>query len=561
MTDLKQIALFTALVVGSPVLIHAQDEAQDDAKKVTVNGSVQSDILIPQEDEKIGAAKSDHWALTNTYADVNVMSKWVDGGLRFEFNKYPLPGFETDFAGWGVPFIYVKGKIKDKAELTLGGFYEQFGSGFVLRTYEERSLGIDSHLAGARLKVNPVKGVHIKALSGRQRRYWNWNHAWVSGADLELNFEEWLPGLRGSGTFFTLGASMVNKHEKADDDNIMVDDTHHLNLPSNVNAFDLRAQFQKSGFNLLAEYAHKTQDPSFDNGYIYRHGNVAMLSASYSTRGMSFLAQAKRSDNFGFRSRRSMVGASSMINHLPAFTQDQTYALAAMYPYATHPGGEWAYQAQFGYNFKRKTLLGGKYGMLMKVNYSYVHAIDQHDLQLDATGKDLRKGSDGYKSSFWKWGDAKYYQDINVQLERRMSRDFKLSLMYMNQHYNKTIVEGEGGMIRSNIFVADGIYTFSPKLKLRGEVQYLATKDDQGDWVFGLLELSVVPHLMFTVSDMYNSGSTKNHYYLAMITGTMGSHRLSMGYGRTRAGFNCSGGVCRYVPATRGLSVSYNYNF
>ena len=112
MTDLKQIALFTALVVGSPVLIHAQDEAQDDAKKVTVNGSVQSDILIPQEDEKIGAAKSDHWALTNTYADVNVMSKWVDGGLRFEFNKYPLPGFETDFAGWGVPFIYVKGKIK-----------------------------------------------------------------------------------------------------------------------------------------------------------------------------------------------------------------------------------------------------------------------------------------------------------------------------------------------------------------------------------------------------------------------------------------------------------------
>ena len=184
MTDLKQIALFTALVVGSPVLIHAQDEAQDDAKKVTVNGSVQSDILIPQEDEKIGAAKSDHWALTNTYADVNVMSKWVDGGLRFEFNKYPLPGFETDFAGWGVPFIYVKGKIKDKAELTLGGFYEQFGSGFVLRTYEERSLGIDSHLTGARLKVNPVKGVHIKALSGRQRRYWNWNHAWVSGADL-----------------------------------------------------------------------------------------------------------------------------------------------------------------------------------------------------------------------------------------------------------------------------------------------------------------------------------------------------------------------------------------
>ena len=45
---------------------------------------------------------------------------------------------------------------------------------------------------------------------------------------------------------------------------------------------------------------------------------------------------------------------SSYINHLPAFTQDQTYALAAFYPYATRPDGEWAYQAQLGYKFKRK---------------------------------------------------------------------------------------------------------------------------------------------------------------------------------------------------------------
>jgi hypothetical protein len=43
-----------------------------------------------------------------------------------------------------------------------------------------------------------------------------------------------------------------------------------------------------------------------------------------------------------FRSRRSMNGTSSFINHLPAFTMDHTYTLAALYPYATHPEGEWA---------------------------------------------------------------------------------------------------------------------------------------------------------------------------------------------------------------------------
>ena len=56
----------------------------------------------------------------------------------------------------------------------------------------------------------------------------------------------------------------------------MVDRTHMLNLPQNVNAWDARIQLQKGGFNVLAEYAEKTQDPSFTNGYIYRKGNVAM---------------------------------------------------------------------------------------------------------------------------------------------------------------------------------------------------------------------------------------------------------------------------------------------
>ncbi|MDE6288297.1 MAG: hypothetical protein K2M00_05890, partial [Muribaculaceae bacterium] len=39
------------------------------------------------------------------------------------------------------------------------------------------------------------------------------------------------------------------------------------------------------------------------------------------------------------------------------------------------------------------------------------------------------------------------------------------------------------------------------------------------------------------------------------------SNRLSLSYGRTRAGFNCSGGVCRYVPATHGFQIGYAYTF
>ena len=527
--------------------------AQQDDDKITFTGSIQSDILIPEDDKKIGTEETSDWGLTNTYVDLKAQSKYAEAGLRFEYLEHPLPGFEKDFKGWGVPHFYVTARNNKNFEATFGTFYEQFGSGFILRTYEERALGIDNSLLGARAVYRPFKGVQIKALSGRQRRFWNFNESWVSGADIEIGLEEWLKSLQQKNIYLTLGASFVNKHEDKED--IFVDKLHKLNVPNNVNAFDVRARLQKGGLNILAEYAQKTQDPSYDNGYIYRQGNVAMLSTSYSKKGFSILAQAKRSDNMSFRSRRSMNLTSSFINHLPAFTLDHTYALAALYPYATQPDGEWAYQGELSYKFKPRTLIGGRYGMKVKVNYSYVNAIQ----------KDIKDGggmaTDGYSSSFFKWGDEMYYQDLNIQIEKKFSKSFVLNLMAMNQFYNKSVVEGEGGMIHSNIFVADGKYKFNNKFTLRGEAQYLKTDDDQGDWAYGLLELSVLPNWMFTLSDMYNVGETDIHYYQGYVTFNTGAHRLQLGYGRTRAGYNCSGGVCRYVPASKGVTLSYNYNF
>ena len=519
------------------------------------------DVLLPQEDTKIGAGKYNEWGLTNTYADLQMMSKCVDVGARVEFMRFPLPGYENDFKGWGLANIYAKMHI-DKLEITVGNFYEQFGSGFILRTYEERSLGIDNSLLGARVMAKPLKGVTVKALSGYQRRYWSYNDALVSGGDVELNIDQWSQAMQDKGTYLSLGASFVNKHEREED--VFVDATHKYNMPENVNAYDVRARLQKGNVSVLAEYAEKTQDPSFDNGYIYRKGNVAMLSASYSKRGMSALLQAKRSDNMSFRSRRSMNGTSSFINHLPAFTLDHTYTLAALYPYATRPGGEWAYQAEFGYTFKKKTFLGGKYGTNVRLNFSHVHAIDVNDYYTDIGPHDKiaePKITDGYGSSFWKWGDEMYYQDLNIQIEKKLSSALKVNLMYMNQFYNKTVVEGEGGLIHSNIFVADAKYRINNKLTLRGEAQYLTTGEDEGDWAFALLELSVLPRFMFTISDTYNCGETGIHYYQGLVTFNAGAHRLQVGYGRTRAGYNCSGGVCRYVPASKGFTMSYNYNF
>ena len=155
---------------------------------VTVSGSVQSDMLLSTQNEENKQNESGDF-MTNTYVDVMLQSQHIDAGARMEYMEHPLPGFENDFKGWGLPHFWVKGQF-DKVELTAGTFYEQFGSGFILRSYEERSLGIDNSLLGGRLVIKPMNGITLKALSGKQRHYWKWDGGLVSGADAEVNLDE-----------------------------------------------------------------------------------------------------------------------------------------------------------------------------------------------------------------------------------------------------------------------------------------------------------------------------------------------------------------------------------
>ena len=94
----KNLLLSACACVLGAVSLPAQEEQKE---RATLSGSIQADILVPQEDKAIGAQKYDEWALANTYADLRLQSKYVDAGGRFEWNQFPLPGYEADFKGWG----------------------------------------------------------------------------------------------------------------------------------------------------------------------------------------------------------------------------------------------------------------------------------------------------------------------------------------------------------------------------------------------------------------------------------------------------------------------------
>lgn len=539
------------------------------ADGVAVHGSVQTEIDVVEDDKAINTPEYDQRFLFNLYADVNVISQYVEAGLRFEFMKWPTPQFlkEPGYAGWGFPNVYVKGKYKG-FDLTVGDFYDQFGSGFIFRTYEERTLGIDNSIRGARLNVNAVKGLRLTVLGGQQRHYWEYDWNWAShqkvfGANAEAYLQDWWGALRDHNAAWMFGASYVLKHEK-EEEKILAGTDYRLNFPKNVNAFDVRSNFQKGPWSVLAEFAWKGQDPSFDNNFTYGNGTAVMISGSYARKGLSAMLQAKRSENMSFRSERSASGLPVTLNYMPAFSYQHTYALAALYPYATQMApGEWAFQGAFEYTFKRRTPLGGKYGTKLILNASYISGLVHNNDPKNPYNGSLW-GTDGYKTDFWKIGACNYY-DFNVMVEKKFSQPFYMQFMYAHQYYNNKILTGamdeETPWVRANVLVADARWKINRKFTLRGELQYLFSNQDYKDWAYGLVEFSFAPYLQVSVSDMWNTGKTGLHYYMFAVTGNYKSNRLMISYGRTRQGVNCTGGVCRTVPAMHGLQVAYSYNF
>lgn len=571
---MKKTLCFSVLV-----MLASYAAAQTD-KKVTVSGSVQSDMMIaPMQDEAIGTSEYDNkYFLTNTYATVGLQSKWVDAGARFELTQWPMPGYHdagNDFKGHGIPNFWVKAKLK-KTDVTAGTFYEQFGSGFILRSYEERTLGIDNSLMGLHVATSPVEGLQLKVLSGLQRNYWDWwrtNKNLVSGADAEFEIDQLSARMKDQGLHLSVGASWVNKFEDNANPYVLLRDEYdetsqtdkisawNVATPRFVNAFDARVRFQGKGFSALAEYALKDDDPNSLNSYTWGKGHAEMLSLSYAKKGFSLLAQAKRSENMGFRSicAENPLSRAAYINHLPAFTIDQTYALPALYPYATQLEGEWAYQGSVAYKFK------GKNAPKLKFNASVVNGLEHVTLG----GNEALMGTDWQKSAFFKQGE-RYYTDLDVMYEQKLGKKYEHHFMLMYQEYNKEKIQNEvdAGSIRSWIVVYEPKWKINKKLTLRGELQTLLTSHESDNWYFALAELSVAPYLMFTVSDQIGRSEPTpgqyagyEHYYNVGVTGNIKSHRLQLSFGRTRSGYNCNGGVCRYIPASKGFRLSYNYNF
>ena len=563
----KTVLILTALMMTA-VSAFSEDKEKKDWGYLTGSLESTNHVYVKDAGNNFDPAfqpqlKDGNIFATNDYLKLDYYRGRLSAGLQMEGYFPTLVGYPVAQNKLSLSNLYVSWRDKSYS-VTAGTFYEQFGSGLLFRSWEDRMLGLNNALLGARATYNFEDKVAVKAFWGVPRLGKIDDNAammgaddaffglgltkvHVAGADVSVSLSSLL-GMEDIS--LSLEGSLLNKHEA------LGDLLKAAGCKENTLGWSGRVNFDMDGFFLKGEYVDAGKQivsvAAAQNGRAAVNGNAQLVEFGYNGRGLGVTVTGRRMDRmtqkiYSFSGTENGYGSlSNMLSYRPAMSTQYTYMLTTLNPYSPEVGdkviraGEIGGQIDAFYNFRRGTAIGGKRGMKVHANFSTYYGLNE-------TG-----GTEG---------GGLLFRDFSFDLEKQWTKKFKSVLMYSMQEYNKHH-ENTGLYIgTSHIVVADLLYKWTPKLSTRMELQYLATKDDQGDWMAGLLEVNFAPHWSVFASDMWNHGSTKLHYYNAGLSFSMAHLRVAAGYGRYRAGFICSGGVCRAIPAYTGANISLTASF
>ena len=168
--------------------------ASSQEDKGNITGNIETTFQYLRADSLIGATLPPQKGLMNTYMNVFYTNKGFKAGGRFESYAPHINGYPDVFSGTGLGMRYI-GYSNQLVDVTVGNFYEQFGSGSLLRIYEDRALGYDNAMDGMRLIVRPKPGLVFKSVYGYQRQSFTngkveLSEGLIRGIDGEIHLNE-----------------------------------------------------------------------------------------------------------------------------------------------------------------------------------------------------------------------------------------------------------------------------------------------------------------------------------------------------------------------------------
>lgn len=503
-------------------------------------------------DSKTGEFIEKYRLRSNNY--LNLMGKWKSFTFGFQLESYApkallnySPNLDKNL---GIATYFANYK-SEKIDVTAGYFYEQFGSGLILRSWEDRALGFNNAFKGLKINFTPIPSIKIAALGGKQRVGFSTSKGTILGFDTEIELAKYLNIDKSN---LTIGFSAVNRSQPIESIS---------KLSKSTQAYSYRANYSSAHFFSNIEYILKSKDALFEFGNLNTNalfkGNALLLNLGYTSLGFGTNATLRRLENMNFYSEREAtnnIDNELIINYLPSLTKQHNYSLANIYVYQSQTGisfnpfqkfGEIGLQFDIYYKLKKNTFFGGKNGADVALNFSSIYGLDA-SYSLDKLT---------YNSKYFGFG-KKYFTDYNIEFRKKISDKLKTVFTYINQFYNTEYIEERSGKVNASIGVAAFTYNYLPSKSLKFEIQHLWTQDDRNNWIGGKAEFFVTSTLALFVSDTYNYETTlqKIHYYNFGGSYSKNQTRISLNYGRARGGLQCFGGICRFVPEATGIGLN-----
>ena len=485
------------------------------------------------------------------------------------YEPFALLNYSPNFEGTNLG-TYSLNYRNSKLDVTAGHFYAQFGSGLILRNWEDRQLGINNALLGGKVTYSPANFVSLTALYGKQRVGFETSEGEIFGFDTNIDLSTLL---KFEQSALSVGLSYIGRKESTD-----IVDPEFDEL---TNAFSGRLDFSHGSFYAGAEYVSKGDDQVvqiinnqsvFPDNFV-KSGSALLVNTGFSKKGIGLDATFRRLENMAFYSDRETTGnvfLENLINYVPALTKQHDYLLTNIFVYqpqavvnyiydaGVFKSGEIGGQVDFFYKIKKGTALGGKYGTKLAFNASYYAGL-KADYDTDFSNPN-------YETDFLGFGE-KYFSDFSVEIRKKWNSKWNSIFYYVNQYSNQKEILGifTAETIKTNIAVGEATYKMGKGKSLRFEAQKMWSNSDDHNWIGGTLEFNLSSKLSFYVNDIYNDGEDKDtektHYYNVGGSYTKGATRLGLNYGRQRAGLVCVGGVCRFVPEATGLTVNLSMSF
>ncbi len=473
-------------------------------------------------------------------------------GVRFDmFNNSNLRNPTDSYSGIGIGRWYAQ-KTLGRAEISVGYLYDQIGSGFIFRAFENRPLFIDNALYGARVKYELSDSWNIMGIVGKQKNAFETYTGNLKGVRLEGFIN-----LGNDETPFTLAPGVGFVNRTISDENMagVVDalrtylDEDRFIPDHNVYSGTFYNTASYKGLSLYTEVAVKSNDIIYNPfaekkeiignsmGKLEKEsGSVLYASLSYATGNLGINTEVKRTENFNFRIDPNQRLLRGLVNFLLPVNRQNTYRLTARYSPAAQEISEIAYATDVRYKFSKSVSAA--------VNFSDIRTIEGDPL----------------------------YQELYTELIYKYKRKWQLTSGIQLLTYNQEVYEmkSEVPLVKTFTPYIDFLYKFSSSEALRMEFQYMDTKQDFGSWLFWLAEMSIAPKWNFELSGMYNIQPKKENpkgelnktlYPTAGVVYNKDAQRYSLRYVKQVEGVVCSGGICRLEPAFSGFRFSLNTTF